>query len=181
MSKSYSKIRHMQESNQRLENNYLNEQNANLAGLKARVGTGLKNIFTKSENDMSPRIEAAFARVTAKGNQLRNDLAEFKADYQRLYSDRKVYLDNAVAKLKAKGKANAGKVEQRLVSLDQNFNNIQAKIAELDKAIYDAFYTQKGLLLPNPDETSEGGATEGGATEGGAEGGAEGGETEELQ
>jgi hypothetical protein len=166
----------MQESNQRLENNFLNEQNANLAGLKARVGTGIKNIFTKSENDMSPRIEAAFARVTAKGNQLRNDLAEFRADYQKLYTDRKVYLDNAVAKLKAKGKANAGKVEQRLASLDQNFNNIQAKIAELDKVIYDAFYTQKGLLLPNPDESIEGGS-EGGAEEGGSE--EEG--TQELQ
>ena len=166
MSRSYSKIRHMQESNQRLENNYLNEQNAALAGLRARVGTGVKNIFTKSENDMSPRIEAAFARVNAKGNQLRKELADFKAEYQKLYSDRKVYLDNAVAKLKAKGKANAGKVEQRLTLLDQNFNNIQAKIAELDKVIYDAFYTSKALLLPNPDENSgEGGETEGGETE----------------
>ena len=49
MGKSYSKIRHIQESNQRLENNFLNEQNAALAGLKARVGTGVKNIFTKSK------------------------------------------------------------------------------------------------------------------------------------
>ena len=177
MSKSYSKIRHMQESNQRLENNFLNEQNAALAGLKARVGTGVKNIFTKSENDMSPRIEAAFARVNAKGNQLRKELAEFKGEYQKLYSDRKVYLDNAVAKLKAKGKANAGKVEQRLTLLDQNYTNIQTKIAELDKVIYDAFYTSKALLLPSPDETSGddgGGGADIDATE-------EGGETEELQ
>jgi hypothetical protein len=170
----------MQESNQRLENNFLNEQNANFAGLKARVGTGVKNIFTKSENDASPRIEAAFARVTAKGNQLRKELAEFKSEYQKLYTDRKVFLDNAVKKLQAKGKPNAGKVQQRLTLLDQNFNNIQAKIAELDKVIYDAFYTQKALLVPNPDESTEGGATEGGAAEGGAtEGGAaEGGATE---
>lgn len=174
MGKSYSKIRHMQESNQRLENNFLNEQNASLAGLKARVGTGVKNIFTKSENDMSPRIEAAFARVNAKGNQLRKELADFKGEYQKLYSDRKVYLDNAVAKLKAKGKANAGKVEQRLTLLDQNYNNIQAKIAELDKAIYDAFYTSKALLLPSPDESSEGGGADIDTTE-------EGGGTEELQ
>ena len=175
MGKSYSKISHIQESNQRLENNFLNEQNAALAGLKARVGTGVKNIFTKSENDMSPRIEAAFARVNAKGNQLRKELAEFKSEYQKLYTDRKVYLDNAVKKLQAKGKPNAGKVQQRLTSLDQNFNNIQAKIAELDKAIYDAFYTQKTLLVPNPDESTEGGEegaaeTEGGETEGGEEG-----------
>jgi hypothetical protein len=47
MNKSYSKIRHIQESNRRLEETLLNEQNANLAGLKARVGTGIKNIFTK--------------------------------------------------------------------------------------------------------------------------------------
>ena len=178
MSKSYSKIRHMQESNQRLENNFLNEQNAALAGLKARVGTGVKNIFTKSENDMSPRIEAAFARVNAKGNQLRKELAEFKGEYQKLYSDRKVYLDNAVAKLKAKGKANAGKVEQRLTLLDQNYTNIQTKIAELDKVIYDAFYTSKALLLPSPDETSGGDDGGGGADIDATE---EGGETEELQ
>ena len=92
-----------------MENNFLNEQNAALAGLKARVGTGVKNIFTKSENDMSPRIEAAFARVNAKGNQLRKELAEFKSEYQKLYTDRKVYLDNAVKKLQAKGKPTAGK------------------------------------------------------------------------
>jgi hypothetical protein len=164
----------MQESNQRLENNFLNEQNANFAGLKARVGTGVKNIFTKSENDASPRIEAAFARVTAKGNQLRKELAEFKSEYQKLYTDRKVFLDNAVKKLQAKGKPNAGKVQQRLTLLDQNFNNIQAKIAELDKVIYDAFYTQKALLVPNPDEKIEG-------AEGGDEGGAEGGDEGESE
>ena len=156
MNRSYSKIRHIQESNRRLEETLLNEQNANLAGLKARVGTGIKNIFRKGENDQSPAIEAAFARVNAKGNQLRKELAEFKEEFQKLYTDRKVYLDSAITKLKAKGKPNVGQVEERLTSLDQNFNNIQTKMAELDKVIYDAFYTQKELLIPSEDEKSEG-------------------------
>lgn len=70
MKKSYSKIRHIQESNQRLENNFLNEQNANFAGLKARVGASLGNIFTGADQDRSPAIEAAFARIKAKSDQL---------------------------------------------------------------------------------------------------------------
>lgn len=178
MKKSYSKLRHIQETNERLEKNYLNEQNANLAGLKARVGTGIKNIFRKSENDMSPRIEAAFARVAAKGNQLRKELAEYKEEYQKLYTDRKVDLENAVKKLQAKKKPNVEKVQQRLALLDQNFTNIQLQIANLDKAIYDAMTARKAILLPNPDENTEEGGTEEGGTE---EGGTEEGGTEELQ
>jgi len=179
MNRSYSKIRHIQESNQRLENDFLGEQNANLAGLKARVGTGLKNIFRKSENDMSPKIEAAFARVTAKGNQLRRELADFKEEYQKLYTDRKVDLENAVKKLQIKNKPNLGKVQQRLALLDQNFTNIQLQIANLDKAIYDAMTARKAILLPNPDEqggvenTEEGGDEEGSEEEGGEEEGNE--------
>jgi hypothetical protein len=155
MKKSYSKIRHIQETNERLEKEFLNEQKANLAGLGARVGTAVGNVFRKSENDKSPEIEAAFARVTSKSNQLRKQLEEFKNDYQKLYTDRKVQLDNAIKKLQAKGKPNLEKVQQRLALLDQNFNNIQAKIADLDKTLYDAFYAKKESLLPNPDEYSD--------------------------
>jgi len=155
MNKSFSKIRHIQEINQRIENDYLNEQNANIAGLKARDGTAVGNVFRKSENDLSPRIEAAFARVNAEGNQLRRELATFKGEFKNLYTDRKVYLNNAVTKLKNKGKANASNVENRLNLLDQNFNNIQAKIDELDKALYEAFNAQKGLYMVNQDEKDE--------------------------
>ncbi len=155
MRRSISKLRHIQETNQKIENNFLNEQNVGLAGAKAAVGTSIKNIFTKSENDKSPQIEAAYARVTAKGNQLRNELNEFKEDFQKLYTDRKVYLDNAIKKLQTKGKENLPKVQERLKMLDQNFNNIQTKIDDLNKTIYDAFYSQKELLIPNQDEKLE--------------------------
>ena len=113
MSKSYSKIRHMQESNQRLENNFLNEQNANLAGLKARVGASLGNIFTGADQDRSPAIEAAFARIKAKSDQLYNSLT----DLQKTFTDREREMYNSIQKT-------SGNAEQQ-----QNIvNNLQKQV-----------------------------------------------------
>ena len=48
MNKSYSKIRHIQESNQRLENQFLNEQND--AGFDRRYGTYDAAVKTSADN-----------------------------------------------------------------------------------------------------------------------------------
>jgi len=169
MSKSYSKIRHIQESNQRLENNYLSEQNANLAGLGARVNTTLTNVGNtlkgKGELNRNPKVEAAFARVTAKEKQLRDTLRDFKFDFERLYSDRKVDLEAKVKKMKEKGRKNAPEVENRLTLLDNLFKNLSTKITEIETLINNSIYAQKGILTPNPDETEEVAPTQNATTE----------------
>lgn len=117
MSKSYSKIRHMQESNQRLENNFLNEQNANIAGLKARVGASLGNIFRGADEDRSPAIEAAFARIKAKSDQLYNSLTDYSTDLQKTFTDREREMYNSIQKT-------SGNTEQQ-----QNIvNNLQKQV-----------------------------------------------------
>jgi chromosome segregation ATPase len=111
MNKSYSKIRHIQESNRRLEETLLNEQNANLAGLKARVGASLGNVFTGADKDRSPAIEAAFARIKAKSDQLYYSLTDYSTDLQKTFTDREREMYNSIQKT-------SGNAEQQKIMVD---------------------------------------------------------------
>jgi len=135
MNRSFSKIRHIQEINQRLENKFLHEQNPALAGLAARVGSVIGNLFRKKENETSPALQAAQARVEAKTVQLRNSLREFHDEFENLYRDRVKEINDSIKKLEAENAPNLEKVKEQSKTLDTEYENLLSKITAFETEI----------------------------------------------
>jgi ElaB/YqjD/DUF883 family membrane-anchored ribosome-binding protein len=135
MNRSYSKIRHIQESNRRLEETLLNEQNPALAGLAARVGSVIGNLFRKKENETSPALQAAQARVEAKTEQLRNSLREFHDEFEKLYRDRAKEISDSIKKLEAEKAPNLEKVKEQSTTLNTEYESLLSKITDSETEI----------------------------------------------
>ena len=146
MNRSYSKIRHIQEANLKLEQNLLNEQNPKLAGLGASISTGFNNIFAKKSERLSPKIAAAQARVEAKTKSVQKEIREFLQDLNALYGDRRNEL-NDVIKNRA-GKGNIEAITKQLNDTTNQYNTLKTKLETL--------VTDLDVLLGNtPPPTAE--------------------------
>ena len=135
MNRSYSKIRHIQESNRRLEETLLNEQNPALAGLAARIGSVIGNLFRKKDKETSPALQAAQARVEAKTEQLRNSLKEFHEEFEKLYRDRVNEITEAIKNLEAEKSPNLEKVKEQSIALDNEYNTTLSKLTTFETDI----------------------------------------------
>lgn len=133
--RSVSKIRKMQQLNEQLEKRYLNEQNPILAGLKAKLGSYIGNLFRKKENETSPALQAAQARVEAKTKQLRNSLREFQDEFETLYRDRVSEINDSIKKLEAEKSPNLEKVKEQSENLDEEYESILSKIKTFEGEI----------------------------------------------
>lgn len=133
--RSVSKIRRMQQLNEQLEKRYLNEQNPALAGLKAKLGSIIGNLFRKKENETSPALQAAQARVEAKTKQLRNSLREFQDEFENLYRDRVSEINDSIKKLETEKSPNLEKVKEQSENLDKEYELILSKIKTFEGEI----------------------------------------------
>ena len=126
--RSVSKIRRMQQLNEQLEQRYLNEQNPSLAGFRAKLGSIIGNLFRKKENETSPALQAAQARVEAKTKQLRNSIREFQDEFEKLYRDRVSEINDSIKKLEAEKSPNLEKVKEQSENLDEEYESILSKL-----------------------------------------------------
>lgn len=133
--RSVSKIRKIQQLNEQLEKRYLNEQNPMLAGLKAKLGSYIGNLFRKKENETSPALQAAQARVEAKTKQLRNSLREFQDEFETLYRDRVSEINDSIKKLETEKSPNLEKVKEQSENLDKEYELILSKIKTFEGEI----------------------------------------------
>ena len=133
--RSVSKIRKMQQLNEQLEKRYLNEQNPALAGLKAKLGSIVGNLFRKKENETSPALQAAQARVESKTKQLRNSLREFQDEFENLYRDRVSEINDSIKKLETEKSPNLEKVKEQSENLDKEYELILSKIKTFEGEI----------------------------------------------
>jgi len=133
--RSVSKIRKMQQLNEQLEKRYLNEQNPALAGLRAKLGSIIGNLFRKKENETSPALQAAQARVEAKTKQLRNSLREFQVEFETLYRDRVSEINDSIKKLEDEKSPNLEKVKEQSENLDEEYESILSKIKTFEGEI----------------------------------------------
>ena len=145
MNRSFNKIRHIQESNRRLEQRLVNELVK--PALLTRIGTTLGNIFKKSSENESPEIEAAYQRLNNKASDLKEKLKQFKIDFDKLYVEKKGSIQKEMDKLNTSGKEggqsdNYKNVDNRKKELDSNYNNIIEKIELLEDAINKSFFDQ---------------------------------------
>ena len=78
MGTSYSKLRHIQEANLRLEQEHLDEQRGNLkakvAGLKANVGARLQNVGGATKLMQNPKLQGLLAQVKSRKTSLDKQL-----------------------------------------------------------------------------------------------------------
>jgi uncharacterized protein YukE len=79
--KSYSKIRHIKEANQKIEDNFLSEQKilntvrAGLAGAGTNIKTAATNVFDSSQDiDKSRQLEGLFKKVKVRSEYLDKQL-----------------------------------------------------------------------------------------------------------
>jgi len=130
MHRSYSKIRHIQESNQRLEQKYLKENK--LLKEDALVGEptntdeptqtgvtqtgatqtgeirssaalqGFFNIFRGASKDVSPKMAAAQGKIRNKATELIKTLNEFSQEIENAYRDRQSDMSTINNNLQAK-------------------------------------------------------------------------------
>ena len=133
--RSVNKIRRMQQLNEQLEQRYLNEQNPSLAGFRAKLGSIIGNLFRKKENETSPALQAAQARVEAKTKQLRNSLREFQDEFENLYRDRVSEINDSIKKLEAEKSPNLEKVKEQSENLDEEYESILSKIKTFEGEI----------------------------------------------
>ena len=133
--RSVSKIRRMQQLNEQLEQRYLNEQNPSLAGFRAKLGSIIGNLFRKKENETSPALQAAQARVEAKTKQLRNSIREFQDEFEKLYRDRVSEINDSINKLEAEKSPNLEKVKEQSENLDEEYESILSKIKTFEGEI----------------------------------------------
>jgi DNA repair exonuclease SbcCD ATPase subunit len=133
--RSVSKIRRMQQLNEQLEQRYLNEQNPSLAGFRAKLGSIIGNLFRKKENETSPALQAAQARVEAKTKQLRNSIREFQDEFEKLYRDRVSEINDSIKKLEAEKSPNLEKVKEQSENLDEEYESILSKIKTFEGEI----------------------------------------------
>ena len=133
--RSVNKIRRMQQLNEQLEKRYLNEQNPSLAGFRAKLGSIIGNLFRKKENETSPALQAAQARVEAKTKQLRNSIREFQDEFEKLYRDRVSEINDSIKKLEAEKSPNLEKVKEQSENLDEEYESILSKIKTFEGEI----------------------------------------------
>ena len=133
--RSVNKIRRLQQLNEQLEQRYLNEQNPSLAGFRAKLGSIIGNLFRKKENETSPALQAAQARVEAKTKQLRNSLREFQDEFENLYRDRVSEINDSIKKLEAEKSPNLEKVKEQSENLDEEYESILSKIKTFEGEI----------------------------------------------
>ena len=133
--RSVNKIRRMQQLNEQLEQRYLNEQNPSLAGFRAKLGSIIGNLFRKKENETSPALQAAQARVEAKTKQLRNSIREFQDEFEKLYRDRVSEINDSIKKLEAEKSPNLEKVKEQSENLDKEYELILSKIKTFEGEI----------------------------------------------
>ena len=133
--RSVNKIRRMQQLNEQLEQRYLNEQNPSLAGFRAKLGSIIGNLFQKKENETSPALQAAQARVEAKTKQLRNSIREFQDEFEKLYRDRVSEINDSIKKLEAEKSPNLEKVKEQSENLDEEYESILSKIKTFEGEI----------------------------------------------
>ena len=133
--RSVSKIRRMQQLNEQLEQRYLNEQNPSLAGFRAKLGSIIGNLFRKKENETSPALQAAQARVEAKTKQLTNSIREFQDEFEKLYRDRVSEINDSIKKLEAEKSPNLEKVKEQSENLDEEYESILSKIKTFEGEI----------------------------------------------
>jgi hypothetical protein len=133
--RSVNKIRRMQQLNEQLEQRYLNEQNPSLAGFRAKLGSIIGNLFRKKENETSPALQAAQARVEAKTKQLRNSIREFQDEFEKLYRDRVSEINDSIKKLEAEKSPNLEKVKEQSENLDEEYESILSKIKTFEGEI----------------------------------------------
>jgi uncharacterized protein (DUF3084 family) len=78
MGTSYSKLRHIQEANLRLEQERIDEQRGNLkakvAGLKANVGARLQNVAGVTKLMQNPKLQGLLAQVKSRKTSLDKQL-----------------------------------------------------------------------------------------------------------
>ena len=125
----------MQQLNEQLEQRYLNEQNPSLAGFRAKLGSIIGNLFRKKENETSPALQAAQARVEAKTKQLRNSIREFQDEFEKLYRDRVSEINDSIKKLEAEKSPNLEKVKEQSENLDEEYESILSKIKTFEGEI----------------------------------------------
>lgn len=133
--RSVNKIRRMQQLNEQLEQRYLNEQNPSLAGFRAKLGSIIGNLFRKKENETSPALQAAQARVEAKTKQLRNSIREFQDEFEKLYRDRVSEINDSIKKLEAEKSPNLEKIKEQSENLDEEYESILSKIKTFEGEI----------------------------------------------
>ena len=133
--RSVNKIRRMQQLNEQLEQRYLNEQNPSLAGFRAKLGSIIGNLFQKKENETSPALQDAQARVEAKTKQLRNSIREFQVEFEKLYRDRVSEINDSIKKLEAEKSPNLEKVKEQSENLDEEYESILSKIKTFEGEI----------------------------------------------
>jgi chromosome segregation ATPase len=116
--KSYSKIRHINEANQKLEREFLDEQGV-LNTLKAGVQGAAKNIGTRVQNATStkqkirksPKLEALTQKVKVRSeflnkqlDFLKKELSEYKVELEQLKKNSPNYtkeIDAVIAQVDA--------------------------------------------------------------------------------
>ena len=94
MRKSYSKIRHIQEANERIEENYLQEQGI-FNSVKAGVAGAAKNVATRAQNlgsaisskgqkkiPKNPKLEAVVKKVKVREDYLNKQLNFLKQELE---------------------------------------------------------------------------------------------------
>ena len=133
--RSVNKIRRTQQLNEQLEQRYLNEQNPSLAGFRAKLGSIIGNLFRKKENETSPALQAAQARVEAKTKQLRNSIREFQDEFEKLYRDRVSEINDSIKKLEAEKSPNLEKIKEQSENLDEEYESILSKIKTFEGEI----------------------------------------------
>ena len=98
MKKSYSKIRHINEANQKLENEFLEEQKllntvrAGVEGMAKNIGTRVQNaVSTKQKIRKNPKLEGLTQKVKVRSEflnkqleYLKKELSEYKVELTTL-------------------------------------------------------------------------------------------------
>jgi predicted nucleic acid-binding Zn-ribbon protein len=80
MKKSYSKIRHIQETNERLEKEFLEEQKllnklrAGIEGAGANIQARAGNMFGKEKIRKNPKLQGLLAKIKTRQEYLRKQL-----------------------------------------------------------------------------------------------------------
>lgn len=142
MKKSYSKIRHIQETNERLEKEFLNENKtkvdlnegwfdrlkANIAGAFSRtvtIGQNIGAVFAGGEAQ-SPALEAAKARIRQRLSKLNGELDGLTEDLGMLYNEKdKKKLAGRAEKLTKRG------TEGSLPNQIEEFDNAMSQYMDL--------------------------------------------------
>jgi hypothetical protein len=156
MNRSYSKKRHIQEVNQRLDTKFLNEKNqevineqltqsmvggayAGTVGVIQQMGTWISNVFRGTGIRQSPELRAGFSKVKVWSKTLNMQLKSAETNLDRLWTDgQKDRVQTKITNL-SKGaeaqKLQAKDLQNAKNTLDQLVGNIKKQIDDLQKLL----------------------------------------------